>query len=486
VNQAAPARTNVLLICVDHWPGALLGCAGHPIIQTPTLDMLAASGVRFANAYSATPTCVPARRALMTGTTAKTHGDRTFREREPMPAHLTTLPAAFGAAGYQCYAVGKMHVFPQRARFGFDEIILAEEGRHHLTPGFRDDYERFLADEGHPGEELTHGMGNNLYTVRPWHLPEACHNTHWTTREMCRTIQRRDPTRPAFWYCSYQAPHPPITPPRDYLEMYRHLGVDKPYIGEWAKDFDRLPYALKLRCGTFFHANEAKHLQMAREGFYAQCTYIDHQLRLLVGTLREEGLLEDTVIAFISDHGDMLGNHQLWCKPPMFEWSAQIPMIISPPERLRGRLGSAAVDSRLTELRDIMPTLLDLCEVPVPATVEGLSLAGAARRDHVYCEHWENDNAMRMVRDERYKLIWYPVGNRFQLFDLRQDPKELRDLADEPRLAAVRQRLAATLRGNLWGTDERWVQGEALVGEPDKPWHGPGPNRNLSGQRGWR
>ena len=125
------AKPNILLICADQWPGKFSGAAGHPCIITSTLDQLAANGVRFTNAYSALPTCIPARRSLMTGTTAKTHGDRIFNESLPMPK-LPTLAGTFAQAGYQTYAVGKVHVFPQRDRIGFDDVILNEEGRHHL------------------------------------------------------------------------------------------------------------------------------------------------------------------------------------------------------------------------------------------------------------------------------------------------------------------------------------------------------------------
>ena len=105
-------RPNVLFICVDHWPGPLMGCMGHERVLTPTLNELANNGVLFTQAYSATPTCTPARRALMTGTTAKTHGDRTFREHEPMDPALPTMPQVFRDHGYQAYAVGKLHVYP--------------------------------------------------------------------------------------------------------------------------------------------------------------------------------------------------------------------------------------------------------------------------------------------------------------------------------------------------------------------------------------
>lgn len=479
----AATRPNVLVICVDHWPGPLFGAAGHPVILTPTFDQLAANGVRFSQAYSCTPTCIPARRELMTGTSARTHGDRVFRERAPMDPAVQTLPGVFRAAGYQAFAVGKLHVYPQRDRIGFDDVLLHEEGRHHLGGG-PDDYELFLRDSGFAGQELTHAMGNNAYNMRPWHLPEPCHPTHWTTRQMCRAIQRRDPTRPAFWFCSYAAPHQPVTPLRDYLDMYRDLGgVDRPFIGEWARDPATFPYALQSHRGKFT-AMAPQETALVRMGFYAQCTYIDHQVRLLIGTLREEGLADDTVILVTGDHGDMLGHHNLWCKPPMYEWSARIPMILAGPAG-DGRVGHHRVDDRLVALRDVMPTLAELCGLPVPPGVEGVSMLSGPRREHLYAEHYENEMAMRMVRAGPWKLIWYPVGNRLQLFDLARDPNEMRDLSEEPAHAAARRDLERLLVSELYGSDLAWVRDGRLVGLPDRPYE-PGPNRGLCGQRGWR
>lgn len=265
--------------------------------------------------------------------------------------------------------------------------------------------------------------------------------------------------------------------------MYHQLGVEEPFVGEWAEDFDDLPYALKRHADRWEHPSRWE-IELARKGFLAQCTYIDHQVRLLVGMLREAGLLDDTILLFTSDHGDMLGNHNLWAKPPMYEWAAKIPMILMPTAACT-RIGHHQKDDRLAELRDVMPTLLDLCEVPIPPTVEGHSLAADERRDYLYCEHSEGDRAMRMVRAEHYKLIWYPTGNRVQLFDLREDPREMRDLAALPDYAAVRRRLTDLLVDELYGSDLQWVEGGNLVGAADKAFS-PAANRGLSGQRGWR
>ena len=155
------APPSVLLISTDHWPADLMGGAGHTAIRTPTLDSLAGAGVRYTNAYAECPVCIPARRTLMTGTTPRTHGDRNFLVQEPMPP-FPTLAQTFRDAGYQAYAVGKLHVFPQRDRIGFDDVILAEEGRPIL--GAIDDYEIWLGEQGHPGRSFAHGMSNNEYS----------------------------------------------------------------------------------------------------------------------------------------------------------------------------------------------------------------------------------------------------------------------------------------------------------------------------------
>ena len=165
-----PARPNVVLICVDHWFGDLVGALGHPTVLTPTLDQLIGNGVAYTNAYTTTPSCIPARRELMTGAFSRTHGDRVFNETLPMP-NLPTMAQTFRDNGYQAYAVGKLHVYPQRDRIGFDDVLVLEEGRHQFGMS-KDDYELFLQEQGFSGEEYGHGMSNNDYTVRPWHLPQ--------------------------------------------------------------------------------------------------------------------------------------------------------------------------------------------------------------------------------------------------------------------------------------------------------------------------
>ena len=473
-----PQRPNLLLISTDHWPAQLLGVAGHPVIQTPTLDQLARNGVRFTNCYAECPVCIPARRTLMTGTSPRTHGDRNFNETLPMPG-FPTMAQTFRQAGYQAYAVGKLHVYPQRDRIGFDDVILDEEGRAQY--GIVDDYELFLGDCGYGGQQFYHGMSNNEYSNRPWHLPEDTHVTNWATQQMGRVMKRRDPKRPAFWYISYRHPHPPLVPLQTYLDIYRDIEIDEPYLGTWLIDPENLPFSLK---GSYARGDKYNAFQttMARRAFYALCTHIDHQIRVLIGTLREEGVLDDTIICFTSDHGDMLGNHYMWAKRLLYEDSANIPMILLGASG-DDRVGVNRTDDRLLGWQDVMPTLLDLAGIEIPFTVEGTSMVGENKREWFYSEIGEGDHASRMIHDGRYKLIYYPAGNWRQLFDLETDPHELTDLSSDQAHGEVIDRLTDLLISQLYGGDEAWVVNGRLVGLEDREFR-QGPNRGLTSQRG--
>ncbi|MEM0908545.1 MAG: sulfatase-like hydrolase/transferase [Pseudomonadota bacterium] len=472
----AAQRPNILLICVDQWPGPLFGYRGHSVVETPTIDQLARNGVAFPRAYSECPICIPARRTMMTGTSPRTHGDRLFQPSIPMP-DLPTLGGTFASAGYHCVAVGKLHAYPQRDRMGFHEALIAEEGRPQL--GAVDDHDLYLSDRGFTGKQFLHGMSNNDYGWRTWHLPEDCHVTNWTTFAMCREIKRRDPTRPSFWHLSYTQPHPPIVPLEAYFERYARRTPTEPLNAPWARG--ELPPALQA-VQSFWPALPPGQLADVRRAFYALCTHIDAQIRLVIGTLREENLLDNTIILFTGDHGDMLGDFGLYAKRVMYEGSANIPMIFVPPAGDTS-LKPGTTDMRLVGLQDVMPTLLSAAAVRVPQTVEGLSMVGETRRETLYGEALEGPKAMRMLHDGRHKLIWYPAGGLVQLFDLERDPQELHDRGGDPQYHNIRLQLEASLCAELYGEDKELGQNSRLAGRSAEPWSAP-PNRNLSGQRG--
>lgn len=464
---------NVLLISVDHWMGSLLGCRGHQTIMTPTLNCMARDGMLFENAYSTCPVCIPARRSLMTGLSPRTHGDRIYSDRMPMP-EATTLAQAFRDAGYQAYGVGKLHVYPQRSRIGFDDVILMEEGRYDF--GVLDDYQIALGEEGHVGEEFLHSCGNNTYYTRPWHLDEKLHPSTWATRQMMKTIKRRDPNKPGFYYISYQFPHPPLVPLQEFLDLYNLDEIDDSVCGDFVDDST----IMKILTESSVQYSE-KEVKLAKRAFYAQCTHIDQQIRLLIGTLREESLLDDTIIGFFSDHGDMLFDHNLVAKRCFYERAAQVPLILS-GKPLESYAGTRP--QKLAILEDVMPTLLAACGVEIPATVEGIDLLSEQSRDYIYGEISNGRKATRMIRDKNYKLIYYPCGNVFQLFDMENDRKEMHNLITEPALQETIASMKALLITHLYDTDLEWIQDGKLVGF-DAGEFKPSTDYNLYNQRGY-
>lgn len=466
-------QPNVLMITTDHWFQKLLGASGHPVIMTPTLDAMARDGIRYTNAYSECPVCIPARRTIMTGSVPRSHGDRVYSDRMEMP-DMQTLAQSFRNAGYQAYAVGKLHVYPQRNRIGFDDVRLMEEGRYEF--GAVDDYQVWLGEQGYAGKEFMHGMGNNTYYTRPWHLPEETHPGNWVTSEMIKMIQRKDPTRPAFFYASYQQPHPPLVPLQCYYDMYTDDEIDRPVFGDWNEDDIFSLQALE----DIQHPYTEKEMIRSKRAFYAACTHVDHQIRLLIGTLREADLLDDTIILFTSDHGDMLFDHNMVAKRVFYDSAANVPLLISgkPLEKYRG-----TVDDRLVGLADVMPTLLDLCGIDIPETVDGISMFSEEKRDMLYGEISEGDMATRMAHDGRHKLIYYPVGNYSQLFDLEKDPDEKTNLVDREEYKEVKEALTKYLISQLYKGDEAWVVDNQLVGIKNKAYQAA-PQYALNNQRG--
>jgi len=459
---------NLLLITTDQQRGDCLGCDGHPVLETPYLDQLAAEGLRFRHAYTSVPACTPARAAILTGMDQWHHGRLCMTGSDPLefPA---TLPGELARAGYQTQAAGKMHFFPQRRLYGFHHMVLDESGRRQGR--FVSDYHRWFQEhkEGAYGYR-DHSLDWNSWMARPSHLPEHLHPTHWTASEGIRFLQQRDPTKPFFLWLSFARPHSPYDPPQVYYDMYAgRADIPAPYIGDWSGEFDRAEPDVNA---AFSRRSEAE-VRRARAAYYGSVTFIDHQIGRVLYELRHWDAAEcdNTFILFTSDHGDMLGDHHHWRKTYGYEGSARVPLICSPPRRWG--LPRGAVLDQPVELKDIMPTLLEAAGVGVPPSVDGRSLLAAARgepwREHVMGEYtacYRKDQGMQYVTDGREKYIWFHHTGRERFFDLEADPGECRDLsADataEPRLQRWREVLAGI---NEQRGDPRGQGGHLVVQE---------------------
>ncbi len=451
-----------------------MGVAGNEHIDTPNLDDLARGGYHFTRAYSATPTCVPARVAMFTGKSPELHGRYGYREGISFPeAYPVTLQSTLGDAGYQTFGVGKMHVFPDRARCGFDEVLLHDGFLHtsrRLSRGPSaaiDDYVEFLRREtGDPRADYQEtGIGCNALTARPWEREERLHPTRWVADESLRFLERRDPTRPFFLYMSFHRPHAPFDPPGWLWEKYRGRPGPRRARGGWVERFDehRRDYGSEAEFGT---QKESTH-EAARAGYYGSIEFIDLQLNRLKETLSDQGLLEDTVIVFVSDHGDMMGDHDMYRKSVGYEGSARVPLVVHVPPRWRAGWGAPGQVDAIAELRDLMPTVLELAGVEVPEGVDGISLRpGSELREHLHGEHLITSlgrHSMQWIRSQRFKYVWFSGDGHEQLFDLEADPLEERDLAGSAEHAEELARHRELLVRELTGREEGFVAGGALV-----------------------
>ncbi|CAI9406732.1 arylsulfatase [Aestuariimicrobium sp. T2.26MG-19.2B] len=465
----ADQRPNIILICVDQMRGDTMSSAGHPVVQTPNLDELVATGTAFSSAYSATPTCVPARVALFTGQSQERHGRYGYREGVRFQeAHPVTLQGTLREAGYQTQAIGKMHVWPERARCGFDNVLL-HDGFLHFARGRHprhednDDYLTWLRRQ--PGLAAAdiddHGVGCNDVVGRPFDKDERVHPSTWAMTEAVDFLKRRDPTSPFFLYLSFHRPHGPFDPPQWAWDLYRDADVAEPSVGDWE---DELPGRRDHRIRAQFGRRSRAVREQVLRGYWGNITHIDLQLNRLHETLTARGLAHNTVICFVSDHGDMMGDHHLYQKAVGYEGSVRVPFVVQVP----GGHGAAAGRWRdeVVELRDLAPTLLDLAGVDIPDEMDGRSLvpllAGAEPqdwRDHLHGEHVINHfglvEQMHWVTDGSSKFCWFSGSGREQFFDLVDDPGECHDLNDHPsRLAEVdawRARLVADLSGREEG-----------------------------------
>ena len=468
-------KPNVWLIVTDQQRWDTLGCYGNEAIETVNLDYFAANGTVFENGYSCTPSCIPARASLLTGQDPWHVGILGMGAGQG-PAQLleNTLPQSLANAGYHTQCVGKMHVEPQRSLQGFHNTVLDESARVS-DPHFESDYVQWF-NQNRPAEvdRQAHGIDWNSWMARPWHLPEYLHPTAWTAAESIRFLERRDPTRPFFLKSSFARPHSPYDAPSYYFDLYQNRDLPAATIGDWASVHDVPRDAADPN--AWHGQRKPEEVRRARAGYYGNINFIDHQIGCVRRHLARCGELNNTLIVFVSDHGDMMGDHHLWRKTYAYEGSAHIPFLVALP-----KLWQSTVQPRAQApvcLQDVMPTILEACGAPIPATVDGKSVLPLMRgetagwREFVHGEHGANyapETEMQYLTDGQWKYIWFPRADAEQLFHLETDRYETRDLAGDARyqntLHLWRERLIEVLQPRHAGL----VKNGKLVSQRAKP-----------------
>ncbi|NGP45732.1 arylsulfatase [Bacillaceae bacterium SIJ1] len=465
---------NVLFIMTDQQRADCVGVNDNPYIETPNLDWLAAQGVNFTNAYTPSPSCIPARAALLTGMAPWNTGilGMGAGQGQMGVGFSHTLPGELAKAGYQTQLVGEGHFYPQRSLNGFHNTLLDESDRAE-DPQFTSDYkEWFNKHKDGEYDVVDHGINWNSWMARPYHAVEHLHPTNWTVNESIKFLQKRDPSKPFFLMTSFARPHSPYDPPSYYFDMYKDKELPKPYAGAWNDVYG--PERKAIEPDAWRGIRSETETQRARAGYYGSITHIDQQIGRLLLYLQKCGQLHNTLIIFTSDHGDMLGDHQLWRKTYAYEGSARVPLIIKPPRELECKQKTVA---DAVVLQDIMPTILDIVDADIPETVDGLSLRGAIEGDmfprtYIHGEHsacYAESQEMQYLTDGEYKYVWLPRLHEEQLFHIKEDRGESEDLAKDIAyndvLVMWRKRMVDLLEKRQLGL----TSGDELVSQAGKP-----------------
>lgn len=437
------SRPNIILIFPDQWRGDCLGASGHPVVETPFLDELAAEGTRFSRAYTPCPTCIPARACLATGHAPNQTGRLGYRDFMPWP-YPNTFMRLLRDGGYQTMCSGKTHFFPPRARLGFEELSLYEIPWQ--DPDHPSDYHLWLRKQtGGLVRDTAEELDSNAWVAHPWTHPEHLHPNSWTVTTAIDQLDRRDTTRPFFLQVNFHRPHPPYDPPLAFFDRFQDKPLPPVPVGDWAEANNHPVTQINTSTGCLPEVI----LDRTRRAYYAQLAHLDYQIGRLRRYLKGRHLLENTWLVFASDHGEILGDHHMFRKTSPFEGSAHVPLIVRAPEALAH---SAKVSHAIVALYDLMPTFLELGGVNIPGDIEGRSLLPLLQKPDASWRsfmHGEHAPCWQFVTDGKEKYIWNSESGEEWFFDLEQDPTECQNLATLPtarsRMEIWRERLVEKL-----------------------------------------
>lgn len=428
----APNKPHILFLMDDQHRGDCLGCVGNHVIRTPHLDAIAKEGIVFERAYSSTPSCTPARAGILTGLSPWRHGMLGYGKVAERYGY--EMPKAMHDAGYYTYSVGKLHYHPQRNYHGFDGAVVDESSRVE-TPDFVSDYRQWFKKQAPDLNPDATGIGFNDYKAGYYALPEELHPTYWIGQTAVEYIKNYNRQEPMFLKVSFARPHSPYDAPKRHQDLYRDQDMPKRHIGKWAeKNIPRSSNEDSLWHGDLGADAAAR----SRRGYYGSITFIDEQIGLIVKALKDRGMLDNTLIVFTSDHGDMMNDHYLWRKAYPYEGSARIPMILRWPKSMGFEDRRGTKSDKVVELRDLLPTFLDAAGARAPVKLDGDSMLKLARdpaaawRPYLDLEHnccYAETNHWNALTDGRWKYIFSAYDGSEQLFDLHEDPGEVNDLS---------------------------------------------------------
>ncbi len=424
--MANEARPNVLLITLDQFRADCLGAAGHPLVRTPHLDALAAAGVRFARHYSQATPCGPGRASIYTGMYQMNH--RVVANGSPLDARFDNVALAARRAGYTPTLFGytDQSIDPRQADGPDDPRLSRYTG---ILPGF--DVELDLPDEHEPwmewleqqGYDISAGVGRMLATE---HERPECHSvTAFLTDRAIGWLERQagSPDQPWFAHLSYLRPHPPMSAPAEWTDVYTPEAIDAALGAPIAPSQPLLAFhELAMSIPYTAAPTDPAKLNHLRSQYFGLISHVDHQLGRLSDALHRLDAWDDTVIVITADHGEMLGDHGFKDKLGYWEQSYAIPCIVRDP---RHPDQHGTVIEHFTENVDLMPTICEAIGEPVPAQCDGVPFTPFLRGEQPPWwrteAHWEFDWRAHLIRLVPSRWPWDRTLERQNVAVLRND-----------------------------------------------------------------
>ena len=442
-------KPNILLLFTDQQRYDTIAACGYPYMKTPNLDRLVHEGCVFNNAYSPNPVCIPARHNLITGLTARDHG-YAHNLRHPIDPCIPVLPRILSDGGYETRAIGKMHFRPARRHNGFNKMELMEE-----TPQNRedDDYAMYLESVGLGHISNIHGVRNLLYMMPQRSLiPEEHHGSTWVADRSIEFLKREAGRKPFFLWSSWIMPHPPFDVPDSFADLYSDAELPKVLVSETplSKRAERLKEAFSAPADKYDAI-----VRRSRELYFAAISMVDKNIGRVLDTLEETGEMDNTLIIFTSDHGEMLWDHGTVAKSLPYDSAAKIPFIVRYPKKVEPE----SIRKEFVDLNDILPTMLDVAGLEYPGSYQ---LPGGSifkdDKDRTV-QYMENDNGHKRwisLRNKRYKYNYYYCHGYEELFDMENDSGECVNLLYGGNVKSDITDIRNTLREQLTEYESRW------------------------------
>ena len=449
---SGPRRPNVLFIQSDQHNASVTGCYGDPLVQTPNLDGLAARGVLMERAYCAYPICVPSRMSLLTG--RYPYENEVWSNGDILDSAIPTYAHAMGAAGYRPVQIGRLHFNGPDQLHGFAERLVGDVTATYS--GSRRPIQLGALEGGASSRRMglqKSGPGQSSYQVYDEHVTAA--TIDYLNRLGVRT-RSGEQTEPFSLSVGLILPHPPFVARKEDYDLYADVMTMPRYPEPFSERLH--PYFQWWRQHKDIENVSDEEILRCRIAYWALVTRMDAMVGEILGALQRNGLSENTLIIYTTDHGESLGEHDLWWKQTFYEDSVRVPVIMSWPGVLPEGVRSSHIISQL----DLNATMLEAVGAPPLPLSHGRSLLGllldpskTAWDDVAYSEFYPGTHVEvppdgvhtgprgqyhRMIRRDDWKLNYYN-GMEPQLFNLAEDPGEMRDLAQDPEHQQIRQQL---------------------------------------------